>query len=62
MNHLLHVVLYYFIMGFLGTCLLIQLYHLYWLFAEYRKLQRETYNAYMNMVQGMEDRDEEKGI
>ena len=62
MNHLLHVVISYFVFGFLGTCLLLHVYYLYKLCVERRKLHRDTYNAYMNIVQGMEDYDEEKGI
>ena len=62
MNHQLHVAISYFIFGYLGTCLLIHLYYLFIKCIELRRLKRNTYNAYMNMVQGMEDYDEEMGI
>jgi hypothetical protein len=52
---ILHTAISYFVSGFLWTCLLLHIYYIYKLWAEQRRLQRDTYNAYMNMVQGMRE-------
>ena len=58
---MLDVVLFYVFFSFLVTSLIVSLYMLYLNCVELRMLQRNTYNSYMNMVQGIEDYEEKYG-
>lgn len=50
-----YVVMEYALFSFLVTCMLLQLYYLFIQYGELRILNRNTYNAYMNMIQGRKE-------